>query len=137
MTKIYQFPQGKERRQFEKAVKRIKQAPRREARNQKMKVFGGKLFYVLRYSLALSVELICVIALTVLHTLRYLVFPLLVFAMLIFWHNNGGVWDKAMLICLGLLIGSFISHDSFMEAKPIQFLLGVRTTNQVQKENEN
>ncbi|EAW8461764.1 hypothetical protein KS41_24210 [Salmonella enterica] len=134
-AKIYQFPQGKEKRKFQKAIKRIRQAPARQARNARLKDVADTLFYVVRYTVALTAEMICVIALTILYTLRFLVLPMTVFAMIIFWHNNGGVWDKSMFTCAGLLVGSCINPDTFLEARPFQRLLCIRQSEHSQSDD--
>ncbi|EHH3086448.1 hypothetical protein J7Y63_004481 [Salmonella enterica] len=124
-AKVYQFPQGEEKKQVKAEIARIKKAPMMEKRKKGLWLFCRKLFFVLRLIVAFIADMALILAVTICHGVIYLSIILGTFFLILKYNTNGGVWDGSMIGCAAIIILGLLNPSDVSEWHLFQRLLGV------------
>ncbi|EIF9977341.1 hypothetical protein LF283_004891 [Salmonella enterica] len=136
MSKIYQFPQGKEKQKLKREFAKIKRAPIHHKRKMLAMKVTGKLFYGIRFILAGFADLSLLLAVTVCRGIIYLSVILGSFFLLLKYHTNGGVWDGSMCFCVAMIVLGLLDPNDVSEWHLFQRLFGVYHSRQKSKQHE-
>lgn len=136
MSKIYQFPQGKEKQKLKREFAKIKRAPIRHKRKMLAMKVTGKLFYGIRFIVAGFTDLSLLLAVTVCRGIIYLSVILGSFFLFLKYHTNGGVWDGSMYFCIVMIVLGLFDPNDVSEWHLFQRLFGVYHSRQKSKQHE-
>lgn len=125
MSKIYQFPQGKEKRKLKREFEKNKRVPVHQKRKMLAMKVTGKLFYGISFIVAGFADLCLLLAVTVCRGIIYLSVILGSFFLILKYQTNGGVWEGSMYFCIAMIVLGLFNPNDVSEWHLFQRLFSV------------
>ncbi|MGV2470003.1 hypothetical protein, partial [Bacillus subtilis] len=130
MAKIYQFPQEKEKKELQTALKKTKRIKIRGSRTSFFTALFHTLsilFLGLRYIMGVTLDVLLLMVISIISVFRYLSIPIGFFALMLFYYNGGKVWNAEMTVTTVLMVMSLINPLVLQDLQPFQTLFGVKS----------
>ncbi|MBS0861933.1 hypothetical protein [Providencia rettgeri] len=125
MAKIYQFPQGKEIQAKLKKSRSVK--TKKNIKKSSLLHIFSMLFLGVRYFLGVTLDVLLLMVVSIMSVFRYLIIPLGIFALILFYYNNEKMWNIEMTVTTILMIVSLINPEVLQDVQPFQSLFGVKS----------
>ncbi|HHR6410632.1 TPA: hypothetical protein ACS8BP_003496 [Providencia alcalifaciens] len=128
MAKIYQFPQGKEKKEIQAKLKRSRSVKtKKNVKISSLTHILSMLFLGIRYFLGVTLDVLLLMVVSIISVFRYLIIPLGIFALILFYYNNEKMWNVEMAVTMALMVSSLINPEVLQYIQPFQTLFGVKS----------
>ncbi|EOK1083106.1 hypothetical protein ACMV9G_003271 [Proteus mirabilis] len=128
MAKIYQFPQGKEKKEIQAKLKKSRSVKiKKDIKKSSLSHILSMLFLVIRYFLGVTLDVLLLMVVSIISVFRYLIIPLGIFALILFYYNNEKMWNVEMTVTMALMVSSLINPEVLQDIQPFQTLFGVKS----------
>ncbi|HGN1894024.1 TPA: hypothetical protein ACKRXM_003376 [Proteus mirabilis] len=128
MAKIYQFPQGKEKKEIQAKLKKSRSVKiKKDIKKSSLSHILSMLFLGIRYFLGVTLDVLLLIVVSIISVFRYLIIPLGIFALILFYYNNEKMWNVEMTVTMALMVSSLINPEVLQDIQPFQTLFGVKS----------
>ncbi|AWF39184.1 TPA: hypothetical protein ACNHZ6_003518 [Proteus mirabilis] len=85
------------------------------------------LFLGIRYFLGVTLDVLLLMVVSIISVFRYLIIPLGIFALILFYYNNEKMWNVEMTVTMALMVSSLINPEVLQDIQPFQTLFGVKS----------
>lgn len=128
MAKIYQFPQGKEKKEIQAKLKKYQSVKtKKDIKKSSLSHILSMLFLGIRYFLGVTLDVLLLMVVSIISVFRYLIIPLGIFALILFNYNNEKMWNIEMMVTIALMVLSLINPEVLQDIQPFQTLFGVKS----------
>ncbi|HHR6458123.1 TPA: hypothetical protein ACS772_003626 [Providencia alcalifaciens] len=128
MAKIYQFPQGKEKKEVQAKLKKSRSIKtKKDVKKSSLLHIISMLFLGVRYLLGGTLDVLLLMVVSIISVFRYLIIPLGIFALILFYYNNEKMWNVEMTVTMALMVSSLINPEVLQDIQPFQTLFGVKS----------
>ncbi|WP_336845091.1 hypothetical protein [Providencia rettgeri] len=128
MAKIYQFPQGREKKEIQAKLKKSQSVKiKKDIKKLSLSHILSMLFLAVRYFLGVTLDVLLLMVVSIISVFRYLIIPLGIFALILFYYNNGKMWNVEMTVTMALMVSSLINPEVLQDIQPFQTLFGVKS----------
>lgn len=128
MAKIYQFPQGREKKEIQAKLKKSRSVKtKKDIKKSSLSHILSMLFLGIRYFLGVTLDVLLLMVVSIISVFRYLIIPLGIFALILFYYNNGEMWNVEMTVTMALMVSSLINPEVLQDIQPFQTLFGVKS----------
>ncbi|MDF7383412.1 hypothetical protein [Proteus mirabilis] len=128
MAKIYQFPQGKEKKEIQAKLKKSRSVKiKKDIKKSSLSHILSMLFLGIRYFLGVTLDVLLLMVVSIISVFRYLIIPLGIFALILFYYNNEKMWNVEMTVTMALMVSSLINPEVLQDIQPFQTLFGVKS----------
>ncbi|MBQ0303630.1 hypothetical protein J7T22_12060 [Proteus mirabilis] len=128
MAKIYQFPQGKEKKEILAKLKKSRSVKiKKDIKKSSLSHILSMLFLGIRYFLGVTLDVLLLMVVSIISVFRYLIIPLGIFALILFYYNNEKMWNVEMTVTMALMVSSLINPEVLQDIQPFQTLFGVKS----------
>lgn len=128
MAKIYQFPQGREKKEIQAKLKKSQSVKiKKDIKKSSFSHILSMLFLGVRYFLGVTLDVLLLMVVSIISVFRYLIIPLGIFALILFYYNNGKMWNVEMTVTMALMVFSLINPEVLQDIQPFQTLFGVKS----------
>ncbi|MBG3050244.1 hypothetical protein I4629_17630 [Proteus mirabilis] len=128
MAKIYQFPQGKEKKEIQAKLKKSRSVKiKKDIKKSSLSHILSMLFLRIRYFLGVTLDVLLLMVVSIISVFRYLIIPLGIFALILFYYNNEKMWNVEMTVTMALMVSSLINPEVLQDIQPFQTLFGVKS----------
>lgn len=128
MAKIYQFPQGREKKEIQAKLKKSQSVKiKKDIKKSSLSHILSMLFLGVRYFLGVTLDVLLLMVVSIISVFRYLIIPLGIFALILFYYNNGKMWNVEMTVTMALMVFSLINPEVLQDIQPFQTLFGVKS----------
>lgn len=128
MAKIYQFPQGKEKKEIQAKLKKSRSVKtKKDIKKSSLSHILSMLFLGIRYFLGVTLDVFLLMVVSIISVFRYLIIPLGIFALILFYYNNEKMWNVEMTVTMALMVSSLINPEVLQDIQPFQTLFGVKS----------
>lgn len=128
MAKIYQFPQGKEKKEIQAKLKKSRSVKtKKDIKKSSLSHILSMLFLGIRYFLGVTLDVLLLMVVSIISVFRYLIIPLGIFALILFNYNNEKMWNIEMMVTIALMVSSLINPEVLQDIQPFQTLFGVKS----------
>ncbi|HHR6335621.1 TPA: hypothetical protein ACS735_003478 [Providencia alcalifaciens] len=128
MAKIYQFPQGKEKKEIQAKLKKSRSVKiKKDIKKSSLSHILSMLFLGVRYLLGVTLDVLLLMVVSIISVFRYLIIPLGIFALILFYYNNEKMWNVEMTVTMALMVSSLINPEVLQDIQPFQTLFGVKS----------
>ncbi|EOI3591716.1 hypothetical protein ACMSYV_003715 [Proteus mirabilis] len=128
MAKIYQFPQGQEKKEIQAKLKKSQSVKtKKDIKKLSLSHILSMLFLAVRYFLGVTLDVLLLMVVSIISVFRYLIIPLGIFALILFYYNNGKMWNVEMTVTMALMVSSLINPEVLQDIQPFQTLFGVKS----------
>ncbi|HAT5573979.1 TPA: hypothetical protein JAD16_002001 [Proteus mirabilis] len=128
MAKIYQFPQGKEKKEIQAKLKKSRSVKiKKDIKKSSLSHILSMLFLGIRYFLGITLDVLLLMVVSIISVFRYLIIPLGIFALILFYYNNEKMWNVEMTVTMALMVSSLINPEVLQDIQPFQTLFGVKS----------
>lgn len=128
MAKIYQFPQGKEKKEIQAKLKKSRSVKiKKDIKKSSLSHILSMLFLGIRYFLGVTLDVLLLMVVSIISVFRYLIIPLGIFALILFYYNNEKMWNVEMTVTMALMVSSLIKPEVLQDIQPFQTLFGVKS----------
>jgi len=128
MAKIYQFPQGREKKEIQAKLKKSQSVKiKKDIKKSSLSHILSMLFLGVRYFLGVTLDVLLLMVVSIISVFRYLIIPLGIFALILFYYNNGKMWNVEMTVTMALMVFSLIDPEVLQDIQPFQTLFGVKS----------
>lgn len=128
MAKIYQFPQGRKKKEIQAKLKKSQSVKiKKDIKKSSLSHILSMLFLGVRYFLGVTLDVLLLMVVSIISVFRYLIIPLGIFALILFYYNNGKMWNVEMTVTMALMVFSLINPEVLQDIQPFQTLFGVKS----------
>ncbi|HGM9870748.1 TPA: hypothetical protein ACKRE2_003613 [Proteus mirabilis] len=128
MAKIYQFPQGKEKKEIQAKLKKSRSVKiKKDIKKSSLSHILSMLFLGIRYFLGVTLDVLLLMVVSIISVFRYLIIPLGIFALILFYYNNEKMWNVEMTVTMALMVSSLVNPEVLQDIQPFQTLFGVKS----------
>lgn len=128
MAKIYQFSQGKEKKEIQAKLKKSRSVKtKKNVKISSLTHILSMLFLGIRYFLGVTLDVLLLMVVSIISVFRYLIIPLGIFALILFYYNNEKMWNVEMAVTMALMVSSLINPEVLQYIQPFQTLFGVKS----------
>ncbi|ENN8378741.1 hypothetical protein ACAX46_004208 [Providencia rettgeri] len=125
---IYQFPQGKEKKEAQAKLKKSRSVKiKKDVKKSSLLHIFSMLFLGIRYLLGVTLDVLLLMVVSIISVFRYLIIPLGFFALMLFYYNGGKVWNVEMTVTTILMVVSLINPEVLQDVQPFQTVFGVKS----------
>ncbi|HGD3352649.1 TPA: hypothetical protein ACI4A0_003591 [Proteus mirabilis] len=125
---IYQFPQGKEKKEIQAKLKKSRSVKtKKDIKKSSLSHILSMLFLGIRYFLGVTLDVLLLMVVSIISVFRFLIISIGFFALMLFYYNGGKVWNVEMTVTAVLMAASLINPEVLQDIQPFQTLFGVKS----------
>ncbi|EBW1331309.1 hypothetical protein CB577_25130, partial [Salmonella enterica subsp. enterica serovar Enteritidis] len=120
--------QGKEKKEIQAKLKKSRSVKiKKDIKKSSLSHILSMLFLGIRYFLGVTLDVLLLMVVSIISVFRYLIIPLGIFALILFYYNNEKMWNVEMTVTMALMVSSLINPEVLQDIQPFQTLFGVKS----------
>ncbi|HGW4635952.1 TPA: hypothetical protein ACNH08_003548 [Proteus mirabilis] len=119
---------GKKKKEIQAKLKKSRSVKiKKDIKKSSLSHILSMLFLGIRYFLGVTLDVLLLMVVSIISVFRYLIIPLGIFALILFYYNNEKMWNVEMTVTMALMVSSLINPEVLQDIQPFQTLFGVKS----------